>query len=257
MMIWIYFFHFIQVEIIEKYIKIRGRSCFISIFRSPKTHEGHVLHGSALREPLSSPLSASDAVGQSLAQRPAGWIGRWVPAGRGSNGSVEWWWYDVQRSLSCHGLPWPAMACHGLPWPAMAYDVGFLPPFFFNKHGQTQKKCCFRGKLTGKHSFVAKKLNLCVLFSLKLDETCLKLHHGISMVYLYKSPDASPKAGVPQSTRSQRSCSTSRWKGWRNSSFRLPTAPQTLPHRKSLGGYQETYETYADFQTLTFVEDER
>ena len=28
-------------------------------------------------------------------------------------------------------LPWPAMACHGLPWPAMAYDVGFLPPFFF------------------------------------------------------------------------------------------------------------------------------
>ena len=154
-------------------------------------------------------------------------------------------------------LPWPAMACHGLPWPAMAYDVGFLPPFFFNKHGQTQKKCCFRGKLTGKHSFVAKKLNLCVLFSLKLDETCLKLHHGISMVYLYKSPDASPKAGVPQSTRSQRSCSTSRWKGWRNSSFRLPTAPQTLPHRKSLGGYQETYETYADFQTLTFVEDER
>ena len=39
-----------------------------------KQHEAHVLHGPALREPLSSPVSAGDAVGQSMAWHRAGWI---------------------------------------------------------------------------------------------------------------------------------------------------------------------------------------
>ena len=79
-------------------------------------------------------------------------------------------------------------------------------------------------------------------------ETCLKVYHGTSdksikivssqmLVSIFLETWSSP---VDTPMRSQRPCWTSPWQGWRNFSFPLPTAPQTLQRRKSLGGYQET-----------------
>lgn len=79
-------------------------------------------------------------------------------------------------------------------------------------------------------------------------ETCLKVYHGTSdksikivssqmLASIFLETWSSP---VDTPMRSQRPCWTSLWQGWRNFSFPLPTAPQTLQRRKSLGGYQET-----------------
>lgn len=79
-------------------------------------------------------------------------------------------------------------------------------------------------------------------------ETCLKVYHGTSdksikivssqmLVSIFLETWSFP---VDTPMRSQRPCWTSPWQGWRNFSFPLPTAPQTLQRRKSLGGYQET-----------------
>ena len=89
---------------------IFGWSSFSSIFNrkvpSFRPHEVHVLHRPALREPLSSPLSTGDVVGQPLAQHPAGWIFGGVHVGWGGS----WWvhgqcWWFVSKCLNVLTIP--------------------------------------------------------------------------------------------------------------------------------------------------------
>lgn len=149
------------------------------------------------------------------------------------SGGGECWSYDVHnycphRSLNPHEV------------------VGFLPLL-----DQPRINLSFSRKTHRKAGVCRKTVeSLRVFFfeTWEAWETCLKVYHGTSdksikivssqmLASIFLETWSSP---VDTPMRSQRPCWTSPWQGWRNFSFPLPTAPQTLQRRKSLGGYQET-----------------